>query len=111
VFERVDPGESLDVTRFGGGASMTRTVSLALGVARGLAHAHRAGIMHRDVKPSNVLVAGGVEAKICDWGLAVDIADADKAPDTGTNEYMACVPASPPCRGRHFRRAGAREVL
>jgi eukaryotic-like serine/threonine-protein kinase len=41
-------------------------------VSEGLAHAHRAGILHRDVKPSNVLLADGdgVSARLLDFGLA-----------------------------------------
>ena len=42
-------------------------------VCEGLAHAHAAGILHRDVKPSNVLLADGphVSARVLDFGLAL----------------------------------------
>jgi eukaryotic-like serine/threonine-protein kinase len=43
---------------------------LLLGVADGLAAAHAAGILHRDVKPENVLVAKNGYAKLADFGLA-----------------------------------------
>jgi serine/threonine protein kinase/Tol biopolymer transport system component len=45
-------------------------VELLVGVADGLAAAHAAGILHRDIKPTNILVAKNGYAKLADFGLA-----------------------------------------
>ncbi|MCA9654681.1 MAG: serine/threonine protein kinase [Myxococcales bacterium] len=68
-------------------------VELALGIARGLAHAHAAGVIHRDLKPANILLAPGPVPKIADFGMAraSSFAGADKGALTvlGTPGYMA----------------------
>lgn len=50
-------------------ALVTQALSIALDTAHGLAHAHAAGVVHQDVKPSNVLL-DEQGAKITDFGIA-----------------------------------------
>jgi serine/threonine protein kinase len=59
-------------------------------VADGLAHAHARGIVHRDVKPANVLVADDGQPMLLDFGVAADL-KAKVAADAagGTIPYMA----------------------
>lgn len=47
-----------------------QTVNLMIGVADGLACAHEAAILHRDIKPDNILVSSNGYAKLADFGLA-----------------------------------------
>jgi serine/threonine protein kinase len=69
VMEFVDGGTLRDWAR-----SATRNwrqvVELLIGVADALATAHDAGILHRDVKPENILIAKTGQGKLADFGLA-----------------------------------------
>ena len=48
----------------------TEAVAIVRAVLRGLAHAHRGGVVHRDVKPSNILLDGNGLVKVTDFGIA-----------------------------------------
>jgi serine/threonine protein kinase len=52
------------------GLSIDETLAIAVQVSDGLAAAHSRGVVHRDVKPANLVRLGDGTVKICDFGIA-----------------------------------------
>ena len=78
-------GESADRHKF---SSIEDVARLGVAVAEALAYAHRCGILHRDVKPSNIFVGESGTVKLGDFGLSCLAAEGIKD-KSGTERYMA----------------------
>jgi len=93
VFEYV-PGQTLsDLLASQGAMPAVEAADLMSDVLDALAVAHAAGVIHRDVKPSNILVDDSGRARIMDFGIAAPLQDASrkdgKQAPAGTPGYMA----------------------
>jgi serine/threonine-protein kinase len=76
-----------------GPLSLTEVLRIGMQTAAGLAAAHAQGLVHRDVKPANILLENGVErVRLTDFGLARAVADAALTQSgvvAGTPQFMA----------------------
>ena len=70
VMEQVEGRTLADVLRERGRLPHGEAVALALQACNGLAHAHQAGLVHRDVKPQNLLLRNDGRLKVADFGIA-----------------------------------------
>src|SRR5215217_5689911 len=84
VFERIDREGALPVRD---------AVELVLQIGRALEFAHRNGLIHRDVKPQNVLLNGDGRPKVTDFGIARSLDVQHRMTQTGTvlgtSDYIA----------------------
>src|SRR5687767_7418735 len=92
-------GSSVRARLANGPLSITETVNILREVARALAYAHANGVVHRDIKPDNVLLTGG-SATVTDFGIAKALSAARvegpesptrtaRGSSSGTPAYMA----------------------
>jgi serine/threonine-protein kinase len=91
VMEYVD-GETLRDAIERGPLPPARALEVLRGVAAALDHAHDEGIVHRDVKPANVLLGGDGRVKLADLGIATAVEDTritKSGTVLGTASYMA----------------------
>ncbi|HEX3314703.1 MAG TPA: protein kinase, partial [Gemmataceae bacterium] len=96
VMEYVEGRTLAERVKADGPFDLCRALDCILQTARGLEHAHAAGIIHRDIKPANLILTGAGQVKILDMGLARIQQPEDGARDLtsahvvmGTASYMA----------------------
>jgi serine/threonine protein kinase len=91
VMELVDQGSLDDLMALQSRLPEKRVLEIGIQVARGLRAAHRRGLIHRDVKPANILFVDEHAAKIGDFGLASTATQrwASGGVVWGTPEYVA----------------------
>ncbi|HCC33362.1 MAG TPA: Stk1 family PASTA domain-containing Ser/Thr kinase [Clostridiales bacterium] len=70
VMEYVEGMTLKDLIRQKGRLSPGEAAHISIRIARALEHAHAAGLVHRDIKPQNILVAGQGRVKVTDFGIA-----------------------------------------
>ena len=103
LVSRLVVGERFDRTEL----SDEESVRAIAAVADALDHAHSRGVVHRDVKPANILVSTDGDVRLTDFGIARDEDTRDHTGDErvlGTLSYMA------PEQARGRRASGASDV-
>jgi serine/threonine protein kinase len=69
--------------------SLNERLELFLRICDAVAFAHAHGVVHRDLKPQNIMLGSFGEVLVLDWGVALDADRADAATVAGTPGYMA----------------------
>ena len=83
VMEYVDGEPLSSIIRMQAPLSPTRAAAIAADISKALSYAHRHGVVHRDVKPGNVLITVDGQVKVADFGIARAIGQSETVTQTG----------------------------
>lgn len=88
-------GQTLSDVIYQDSLTFNRKVDLVIQICKGLAYAHKLGVIHRDIKPANILVDNEGNARLLDFGIASFFKDKHASDESeaklvmGTEAYMA----------------------
>jgi serine/threonine-protein kinase len=88
VMEYVEGRSLSEIIRSEGPLHPNRAAEITADVAAALGFAHRNGVVHRDVKPGNVMIDAGGHVKVADFGIAQAFATSDQANLTRAGAVM-----------------------
>jgi len=83
VMEYVDGGSVVDLLTVRKRFDLAEATCIIRSAAEGLAYAHKRGVIHRDIKPGNILLTQGGIVKLADLGLALSVSAAAEAGQAG----------------------------
>jgi beta-lactam-binding protein with PASTA domain/predicted Ser/Thr protein kinase len=94
VMEYVEGRTLRDLLRERARFTSERSIEVAAGILDALEYSHKAGIVHRDIKPGNVMINGAGEVKVMDFGIARSLAETgaaltQTAAVVGTAQYIS----------------------
>lgn len=92
VMEFLDRGSLADRLANAGPLGWEEAVKFAIQLSGALETSHRAGVLHRDIKPGNILLSSLGNAKLCDFGIA----RLQGAPETKSSVVTASLAHAPP---------------
>jgi eukaryotic-like serine/threonine-protein kinase len=84
VMELIEGKTLAEMLRGGKKVAPTRAVQVVAQVAAALGFAHRSGVVHRDVKPANILLTSDGQVKVTDFGIAQAVASKDHLAEEGS---------------------------
>ncbi len=84
VMELVDGTSLAELLHGGSTLSPSRSAQIVAQVAAALGYAHRSGVVHRDIKPGNILITKDGQVKVTDFGIAQAVASEDHFAEAGS---------------------------
>ena len=89
VMEKIEGGELFDKVIDAGGLSEDVARVCFRQILQAMAYCHGRGVAHRDMKLENLIMTTAQDCKVCDFGLAKNVAESAASTIIGTGKYVA----------------------